>query len=149
MVKKIYPKLSSFIYQYGIHIQTMLDEKTMPKNGWSPISLQNVKNYSKVLSFFVSVSFEFYAIAVHYMHENLGILFCPQLGMLGKDFKNLQGKKFKFTAKEYLDENTQKYNSPMIGLVKINDTELEMTDTRDCDENGNVIPIIFKYKNQE
>lgn len=133
--KKAFPQQPIFLYIDKINLeipekQTIHFEKA---NEWKPISLGTRKGGATGASYFRSISPYLQGVAVHFVYEKCGVLFCPQIGFTENQFKKVQGKVFKNVGgKEFLELIKKKYNLPMIGLARISDTSLQLISTGDA-----------------
>jgi len=122
---KPFQDLPVFLYSEKIELenpepQTIHFEK---KGEWKNISMGTADGGANGVSYFVSLSPEFHAVAVHFPFENRGILFCPQLGFSGKVFDNIQGELYTDVNGEgFLDLIKNQFGIPMLGFVKLDDS---------------------------
>jgi len=93
------------------------------KNKPEPLPLGSVEGGSHGISYLATVDPTYCGVAIHFMHGNFGILFCPQLSFNGIVFKDTDGESF-------VNAINEKYKIPLRGLVRMGGSALKYMDTR-------------------
>lgn len=132
--KEACPQQPIFLYVDKINLE-MPEKQTIhfeKANEWKKLSLGTKEGGATGASYFTSRSPSLYGVAVHFVYEKCGILFCPQIGFMGNTFEKVQGEVFEnVDGKEFLKLIKEKYNLPMMGFAKISDTSLQLISTQD------------------
>ncbi|NPE28342.1 hypothetical protein HNV12_10300 [Methanococcoides sp. SA1] len=114
-----------FLYKQKMRIQIDYTQKIQIKKANEPVAipLGSVAKGAYGISYLTSVSGEKHGVAIHFLHANFGVLFCPHVKEEKIIINDVNGI-------EFLNRIKNEYNLPMQGLVKISDTELQFVDTR-------------------
>lgn len=94
------------------------------KGQCKPVPLGTTAGGSHGISYLNTASPDYHGVAIHFMHGNFGVLFCPQLGFKGILINDVCGR-------EFVDQIKNNYNIPLQGMIKMNDTAVQYVDTRD------------------
>ncbi len=123
---EICPDHPVFLHALKIEIE-VTEPQTIQLEGkgqYKPIPLGTTAGGSHGLSYLITVSPNYHGVAIHFTHGNFGVLFCPQLDFKGILISGVEGREFV----EYIKN---KYNIPLQGFVKMNDSAVQYLDTRD------------------
>ncbi|WP_461633907.1 hypothetical protein [Labilibaculum euxinus] len=126
MDEKICPNEIVFLYTNKTEISIVEPQPIHLKeaNKYYTIPLGTTAGGAYGISYLVSVSPNLHGVALHFLYGNFGVLFCPQISLKGIKIKDVNGK-------EFVSELKDKYNLPMQGLVKLDESAIQFVDTRD------------------
>lgn len=115
------------VFTYVMHSKIEIGSQVIKmdkKNKYFPIPLGNTANGSHGISYLSTLSPQKHGIAIHYIHGNFGIFFCPQVnlnqGIVISDVSGL----------EFAEKITKDYNIPVGGFIRHGETALKLIDTR-------------------
>ncbi len=119
---KICPWKKVFSYIEKFEIYVWWSQKI--KGGeLTSLQLWTVANGSHWISYFRTISEKYHWVAIHYIHGNFWILFCPQINLnkwvLIKDV----------SGKEFIDKIKDDYNLPLMGFMRNSDTSMQLVNT--------------------
>jgi len=122
----IAPNEKVFLYSLKTEISIVEPQSIHCKeaNKYYPVPLGTTGGGAYGISYLVSVSPNLHGVALHFLYGNFGVLFCPQLNFEGIIIKNVNGK-------EFASELKKRYNLPLRGFIKLDETKIQYIDTRD------------------
>ncbi len=123
---EICPGEKVFLYSMKTEISVLEKQsiKCAEANKPYPVPLGTTGGGAFGISYLVSVSPNLHGVALHFLYGNFGVLFCPQISFQGVIIRNVNGKEFVLEIKK-------RYNLPLRGMIKLDETKIQFLDTRD------------------
>ena len=123
---KINPSHPVFLYR--IKTEVIVSEpqfiKFEKKDEWRTIPIGTAAGGSYSISYLTTVNPKFHGVAMHFLHGNFGIIFCPQLtiqnGIVINDVNGV----------EFITEIKKRYGIPLQGLITRSDGGIQYIDNR-------------------
>ena len=121
MNEKICPNEVVFLYTNRTEISIGKQPPIHLKeaNKYYPVPMGTTEGGAYGISYLVSVSPNIHGVALHFLYGNFGVLFCPQLSLEGIKIRDVNGK-------EFVSEIKNRFNLPMRGLVKLDETKIDI-----------------------
>ena len=117
---RICPEFPVFLYSLKSEIIVSEPQSLELTVGeWKPLPLGTAQGGSCGISYFRSTSPSYHGIAIHYLHSDFGVLFCPQLNLF--DGIKIRG----VDSKAFVERIKKEYNIPLEGLIRMSDTAIQ------------------------
>lgn len=115
------------VFLHGLKVRIDISEpqeiQIQEKGKFEPLPLGTTEGGSHGISYLATVDPNYCGVAIHFIHGNFGILFCPQLSFKGIFIKDVDGDGLANAIQA-------QYGIPLRGFVRKGDTALKYIDTR-------------------